>query len=455
MLFRVWLTISLVSVLSPGLARATTADWDLTYTATPNADLSSMSVRLCWSGNPPKRIAALLEVPLGHVTTRLPRSRWAITTSSAGRNGCANYQVALDQIGRRMASGILTRGERWLLRPAYMPGDMKATLKFELPPGIQVVTPWPAAGDGFRLNKSAFTMTSRIAFGRFRTQQTSLSGTRLTLSIMDAPYKATATGIRTWITTAIRAAAQLWSRFPTDRVTVLVIPGRVGSSKVDHGMAHRGGGGHIVMYLGPSATDESLPGEWVAIHELLHLGMPWIAEHWMSEGFVTYYEEILRGRAGVLTEEQMWWELMDGFQRAKSDGSGRTLADESRDMHKTRAYKRVYWGGAASALLTDIRIRDQAGSQRSLDDAIRTLRPMCRSPEDWSAAGICKRLDTWAGSPMFTQTAAYVLKQTAFPDMNALLAPLGVGWRNGKVVLDDKAPKAALRRAIYTGRHHR
>ena len=39
-----------------------------------------------------------------------------------------------------------------------------------------------------------------------------------------------------------------------------------------------------------------------------------------------------RARAGIIDASFAWWELLDGFERGRSRGSGRTLREESAAM---------------------------------------------------------------------------------------------------------------------------
>ncbi|MFT7621132.1 MAG: hypothetical protein ACI9WU_000293 [Myxococcota bacterium] len=429
---------------------ASVPDWDLRYDVTVPADLSRLDVRLCFGASYPRRLA--VHSVLG-LTSPHPVTRAGMDLGALKRGECARYSVAaLAEDG-----SVVVSGRSLLLPPALLGPNIRGTVRFHLPPGasvvgVNVVAPWlPAKGGALALDRATFTMTSRVAIGRVSSQRFSLLGAHVTLAVIDADYAAGAAGIRAWITAAIKAAAGLWGRFPRTRLLVLVRPSSRPGKRVFFGRAHRGGCGHVELFLPRNALAAALIGEWVAIHELLHLGLPWIEENWMSEGFVTYYEEVMRTRAGHLTAVQLWEELLDGFKRGAASGGTATLEVASRTMHQTRAYKRVYWGGAAIALATDVAIRQASGGKRSLDAAITQLQSDSGSAEDFNAQQVMTRLDAWLGRPLMMDTATPMLGQVTFPDLTGTLEALGVRQSDGRVILDDKAPLAHIRRAIERG----
>src|SRR5204862_402529 len=110
-------------------------------------------------------------------------------------------------------------------------------------------------------------------------------------------------------------------------------------------------------------------GEWVGVHELVHLSMPVVAKEdaWFSEGLATWYQEVLRARAGFQDERRAWQAIEDGFARGRSEPPQAPLARASREMHERHGYVWVYWSGAAAALRLDVLARRGSGGARSLD----------------------------------------------------------------------------------------
>ena len=206
-----------------------------------------------------------------------------------------------------------------------------------------------------------------------------------------------------------------------------------------------------------NATDctrpaERLPGGWTTVHEMLHHGMPFIDEPWMSEGWVTYYTELLRTRAGFRSEEAGWRAMVEGFGRGRRT-RGMTLEEASARMRELHVYQRVYWGGAAVALLVDVQMRLETDGARSLDDAMRELRRCCGDADhQWAARELLEELDAWYGRPLFSETARAVLSERELPDVEAAMERIGVQVVDGEARLDDEHPAAAIRRAIMAPR---
>jgi len=175
----------------------------------------------------------------------------------------------------------------------------------------------------------------------------------------------------------MRATASVGNKFPRDRVHFVIVPTPSEEKQVAFGMVRRGGGSSILLLPSPDATAAQLEADWVAIHELSHLWLPPVqpSDRWISEGIATYLQEVLRARCGLQSRERAWTRLQEGFERGRRSGTGLQLASESRYMNRTGAYHRVYWAGAAFALETDVRLRENSNGQvtllRAINDAQR------------------------------------------------------------------------------------
>ena len=232
---------------------------------------------------------------------------------------------------------------------------------------------------------------------------------RISIAIADGPRRATDEGVRRWVIASAAQVSSIWGEFPAVPVQVRVEPVREGGGGDPVVFGHvRGRNRPLVrLLLRGDADDASLDRDWVAVHELIHLAMPPIRteDAWLSEGWATWVTEILRARAGLQTEQEAWTEILRGFERGRRP-TGRTLAEDSRRLGETHAYMRVYWGGAAIALLVDHGLRRGPGG-RSLDDALRAMRDMERDDDgdEVPAAEWMERLDRWLGRPLFSPTA--------------------------------------------------
>lgn len=434
------------------------------------AALDRLRVEVCFPDAPPRRlkideddaaaVAAVEAVEADGGAARIDREAAAIVLGRLPPGSCVRYAVDLTSLteGAGARGGALLDGvalvdpRRWLWRPATLYYEAEVELELALADGVAASVPWrPLAAGRYALPVTALMWSSQAAFGGLATQTVEAAGARFEVAIVDQPRKLSPAGVTAWLTTAAETVATLYGGFPSERVQVVVVPFPGGGGPVYFGRALRGGGAAVQLLVASEADDASFPGEWVAIHEFLHHGMPFVrqADAWLSEGLVTYYTEVLPTRRGFRSETAGWQALLDGFARGREDGTGLPLSLESRRMHATHSYQRVYWSGAALALLADVALRT-GGGERSLDAAMRHLLRCCAaSPRVWTAAATLRELDAWAGQELFTELAARWLSSAEFPDLAPVYRKLGLDVIRGEVKIHPSAPAADVRRAIF------
>ncbi|PRQ00585.1 hypothetical protein [Enhygromyxa salina] len=386
--------------------------------------LEQMHVGLCIEGPRPTRLRSSDDAMAFVASARvrggptLARDGKHLVVETLGEHGCLDLEIDLDAAVRasgrdssRLGDSIMVAPDRWLWYPAVVPADIDARARLVLPEGVAATVPWPVIkedgerDDWRRLDHTAFGWNAWIAFGHYRPIEFTVAQCEFEVAVLDGPRAATDAGIEAWLRAAALSSVELHGRFPRERVSVVVIPtSGWGDAPVLFGMARRGGGGSAMLILNNDATDDELPGEWVATHELLHLGMPLVADPWMSEGFVTYYTEILRARQGLLGhddeqdrdrghDEQIrraLAALAKGFRRG---GGVRTLAHASDNMRNSGSYGRVYWGGAAIAFDLDVSLREASGGRRSLDDLCVMLQRLALAHRRWQAEELIEMMD--------------------------------------------------------------
>lgn len=458
----------------PGESAGPLSGWH--YVMRIEDGLQTASLRVCFVGRPPERLIPGTEDVARFATavhtddgTKLRKTRRGVDLRELPAGECVTVDLDLQEMadagGRRvmgMGDSLVTRPSAWLWRPSALPRGAEVTLRFELPEGYDVSVPWPTvdgspatAASSYALDKTAFRWLAYTAFGHVERIAFEHLGTDVEIVTPDHELACSDAGLRTWIEDAMQTVSGLFEgKFPRDELQVVVVPveGRGGS--IYFGMAGRGGGTGIYILLDDEAPDASLLTGWTTVHELLHHGMPFIREPWMGEGFVTYYTDLLMGRAGKRDEVAAWEHLADGFARGNRGGRGFSLQDTSARMHEIYAYARVYWGGAAVAFLIDVALREDSGGKVTMDDAMRQLRTCCGDADKrWKAADLLTHLDTWYGKPLFTETAEQALQSRTFPDVEAAFAKLGIELDyEGNATLIEEHPGAAMRRSIMLGR---
>jgi hypothetical protein len=166
-----------------------------------------------------------------------------------------------------------------------------------------------------------------------------------------------------WVWPALQAVTPLWGSAPAEALRLFVAPVGPGDEVV-FGEVRGLTGPSIVLFVG-KAFDPRAHGaeDWVLVHELLHLGAPSFPPgegRWFSEGLSTYYEPLVRARAGWVSAAHVfaqWRSLMQ-------DADGVRLGQDG-------GVRAVYWGGAAFWLHVDMRIRGASDGRKSLDDVMR------------------------------------------------------------------------------------
>ena len=446
--------------------RAGTGPDAVRYVVRPEPGLATIAVEVCFRGAAPRALVARTRDDARFVRSArvrgagsLPVQDERIEVARLSRDACIDYVVDLGaaasaaRFGARSAGAGVVPASTWLWAPWPRSPDLDVRVSIDSPDDVGVSLPWPARrpGDERNLDARAFRFQSYTAFGRFDTDTIDVPGATIELAVLDPERAPPHAAIRDWLSEAARAASLLYGTFPSPWAQVIVVPTRASDSPVAFGITGRGSPGSMVLFVAPNAERQALVSDWVAVHEMTHLGAPFVSrdESWLTEGLATYYQEVLRGRAGLQSPEQTFWALDDGFRRGAESGGQRTLREESGGF----AFERIYWGGAAIAFEADVELRRRSGGARSLDDALDLLRVCCsEDARPWSAAEMVARIDEAAGNHVFGDAVRRHLGSTDFPPARALLARLGVTTDARSAHLDDGAPDAAIRRALLEPR---
>jgi hypothetical protein len=433
----------------------------LSYAVEVDAELSQLDVEVCPTGfrietleAPSPGAQALLAggkilTPEGDYacpeeTVDLPRLK---------RDECLHYTVifpekAPDPTGlRRVGRDLLASPDLWLWVPTPRQAKLPMRVHFSLPSGVVAALPWPASGQDFELSETTFAWKSAGAFSHTTPQSIPVAGAELDWAPLGDGFAEHDGEVRAWLTEGAHAASLLFGHFPVPHTLVLAIPSE--RARTSFGMALRGGGPAVVLLLDRQVSAQALASDWTCTHEFLHLGVPRLPpeDAWLFEGLATYYTEVVRARAGIITPAQAYQHLLDGFERGRSHPSARTLRQESAEMRENHAFYRVYWAGAALAFLTDIRARLAGGP--TLDAALRSFAECCAASEEaWDAERVLGRLDASLGAPRFASIAHAWLDRAEFPDVSGALRDLGVSSGPHGEALFTTAPNAALRDAI-------
>jgi hypothetical protein len=253
--------------------------------------------------------------------------------------------------------------------------------------------------------------------------------------------------LQDWLAEVAKAQLTAFGRYPLHSARVRIEQtDRDDDSPVPWGQTLRRGDAAVLLYVRGDATVPELRADWTAIHELSHLFHPYLGRdgRWLSEGLASYYQNVLRARAGLLTAEQAWRLLDAGFGRGRRESSGMPLIELSREHKGTM---RVYWAGAAFWLQADVALRRDHDT--SLDRVLSQYSQCCLSGTGYvSAAAFLAELDRLSGTTVFSSQYARYVDSREFPSLDTTYRELSIMQRDGTLAFDDSPPGAALRRSI-------
>jgi hypothetical protein len=355
----------------------------------------------------------------------------------------------------RSGDDYIFNDEALLLRPDPLPRGAPIGVEFQVPQGISVAAPWrrlPGPGWRYRYDAEQYDTGSYVAVGRLRTMEAlKVRGGTVGLSAIDRPCQASQDELRGWVAQAIGEVVDFYGTLPAigGHAHVILAPVRSSDPGV-FGTVLRRGPPSVVLFLGSEAGAAGFREDWMAVHELFHMGNPLVEGKipWFIEGFTTYYQDVLRSRSGRLSEVAMWSDLHDGNMRHCNPVEGVSLKEESRRLRQSRRYTRVYWGGACVAFLMDVAIRERSAGKESLDTVMRALRARGLS-EPLSEEDLVRAFDKAAGQGVLLR----LLRSTAPLPVQPVYERLGIVPTGPKTVrLRDDVKGAAIRRAIALGR---
>jgi hypothetical protein len=257
---------------------------------------------------------------------------------------------------------------------------------------------------------------------------------------MDANLPLPASNVVDWVRRAAVAVTNYLGRYPVKSVDLTISPG--GGSPVNGGVTH--GNSLIHVRLGVDARARDLRHDWILTHEMFHLAFPTLQDRysWMMEGLSDYLEPVARARVGQLRPQDVWREMVEKLPQGLPAPGDRGL-----DLDHTWA--RIYWGGDLYWFLADVRIREQTGNRRSVDDAIRAILDAGGDGgANWSLEQVLKAGDKATGTTVLKDLHDELGAQPGHVDLDALWKKLGINDEGGIVTFDDTAPGAKIRAAI-------
>jgi hypothetical protein len=442
------------------------------YAVRFDASSQRADVRLCLAGQHARVHFAADSAWAMRFVDDVQREHGIATAADGGWNAddwqrgeCLRYRADLGAIARerkpdvgwQIGGDFIAAPQLWLLRPDVQ-GDTNAQVCVQLPDGWSISAPWreraPPRDDArarrFEIPNTPANWSAAVAFGTFREQRIELPGGVLRVGMIGAPSAAEQAKLRTWLERLGHAALGAYGRLPLPDVQVLTIP--VGGRRaVTFGQSIRGEGNALELLIDPSAPVAEFDDDWTAVHELSHLMHPYLGDRgaWLSEGLATYYQNVLRARAGLLTPAQARDRLREGFRRGARAQDDATLEEIASGMHRSHAFQRVYWAGAAYWLTVDRDLRRASRGAMNLETALARFRDCCLPAyRGWKPEDFVARLDALAGTAVFSARYREFAAMRQFPDWQKVYEDLGIRDGNGPLAFAADARDAAIREAI-------
>lgn len=377
---------------------------------------------------------------------------------------CLNYTVDLGRAAsdnrqnRTLDPGnVVVSPSTWLWRPELL-GKTELQVRFRLPEGAFVSVPWQAlagAPNTYLLRNSPESADAPAVFGSFDYRELDVPGSKLRVAVLKGDEAINVENIFDWLQITANDITLVYGRFPNPYPQVVVIP--VGDSRdrndsaVPFGQVIRDGGETVVLYVNQNEPPGAFLGDWTATHEFSHLLLPYVDRRhkWISEGFSQYYQNILMARAGAYDEQHAWQKIHDGLERGRLSRP-ELSPNEAAEGGVRTALMKIYWSGAAVALIADVRLREMSGGSESLDKVLDRLQACCLpSDRTWSGEELFARMDSLTEYPIFVALYRRYADTAGFPDTTYVFENLGMTVSDdGKVKLRKHGALRDIRLAI-------
>ncbi|HEX6272367.1 MAG TPA: hypothetical protein VFZ53_04985 [Polyangiaceae bacterium] len=358
--------------------------------------------------------------------------------------GAAAERIERIDVATRFGASLVGGASSFLFTPVPARVGVPVSVTFDEPRGF--ATGLRRGTGGYAIESHELRVATYTAFGAREVRRLGPPGALLRLALLDGKLALGAERIATWVETGFRAVTAFYGQPPDDEVLVIVAP-LPKERGVKFGRLLPESAPGIVMLVGEETTERDLGDDWVLVHEMFHVGTPSYGEKsgWFDEGLATYFEPLIRVRAGLYDEAKLWQEFAREMPRGLDALTKNGLSNgESHDD--------VYWGGALFCLLADLGARQRTRGVRGLEDGLRAvLRAGGNSSVVFSLDETFAAIDRGIGAPVLSELAARHMAEGAPVDFRALLRDLGVHATASGVRFEETAPLAAVRTAITRG----
>lgn len=350
------------------------------------------------------------------------------------------HQRSRGRWSNRISSGIVKLETGLLLwRPKSYPDNTVFQLTVKTPKNFNLSTPFlrtktSETAHTFRLNQQRSFMSLPIYLGDFQWRSVRIKNAIADIAFLSPEPDEQPDDLRNktvrWISQSLSAITTVTKKLPFEKVQVIVIDvARPESQATPFAMVYRGEGNNVTFHINQHAPEAEFMNDWTAYHEFSHLLLPFIdrRDAWLSEGFASYYQYIIMGRANVLSPNQTFNRLWGGIQRGEQNYSKtrhHSLLTATRQMRQLRAYRRVYWTGALIWLEAELELQQRG---RNLEQLLQQFHHCCRHKHTiWTAKQLAFEFDAMLERPLFTPLFENARQSKTFPDYQSLFKQLNL-----------------------------
>jgi len=185
---------------------------------------------------------------------------------------------------------------------------------------------------------------------------------------------------------------------------------------------HRGRAVHF--HVNTAYSPDVFRRDWTAPHELSHLMFPYLGDEgrWFAEGLSSYLQYLLMYANETITWKQATGKLAERFRAARRYESfdGMSISRLSHIVHRTGAYVRLYWGGAAYFLQVDRALAAERNMR--LHEVITAYLDCCVYQPRESTRDMIALFDRITDSDIFSRTYRDTVSRDGFPATRDALA---------------------------------
>ncbi len=248
-----------------------------------------------------------------------------------------------------------------------------------------------------------------------------------------------------WVDAVAEGNRRFWGGSPAQHGLVILVPSP--RDGVPFGRVLSLGGSVVTALVGKGATARDLYDDWVLVHEFLHLGSPMMrdAGPWLNEGIATFYEPVLRARAGWKSEDEVWREWITQMPRGLPAMTDIGLSNAGRGG--------IYWGGAVFVLMAEIELLQASQGTYGFSDCLRqVLADGGDATTKWPTMRLLQSCDKTIEQDVLAALAQRHVAEGSTMSLDEIWRKLGVTLSEvGKIIYDDSAELAWLRPLIIWG----